>query len=88
MTLNSTVALSAVAGSAVEVNWTGPDNQDDFIEIVTIGATPDTKPVSAARTTQGSPLSLFAPGTAGEYEVRYMMRSNKEILAVAPLIVE
>jgi Ca-activated chloride channel family protein len=82
------VNTPVAAGSVVEVNWEGPDNQDDFIEIVAIDATPELKPLSAARTAQGSPLSLFAPSAAGDYEVRYMMRGNKEILAVTPLVVE
>jgi Ca-activated chloride channel family protein len=76
------------AGGVVEVTWTGPANKNDFIEIVAAGADVNAQPLSKASVSQGSPLSLFAPGSTGKYEVRYNMRDNKEILASAPLSVE
>jgi len=85
----SVSAVSPVAaGSVVEVTWTGPKNSEDYIEIVTSGAAADARPVSAARTAQGSPLSLFAPDTAGDYEVRYKTRDTGKVLARTALKVE
>ena len=81
---NPTVA----AGTVVEVTWTGPKNSEDYIEIVASGAKADATPVSAARTAQGSPLSLFAPETAGDYEIRYKMRGSGKVLASTALKVE
>lgn len=79
---------STTPGGVVEVTWTGPGNQNDFLEIVPAGADAKAKPLSEARSAQGSPLSLFAPGSAGDYIVRYRMRDNGEVLATAPLTVE
>ena len=88
----ATASVSAIspvaAGSVVEVTWTGPNNSEDYIEIVTGGAAADARPVSAARTAQGSPLSLFAPETAGDYELRYKMRDSGKVLARTVLKVE
>ncbi len=88
----ATASVSAnspvVAGSVVEVTWTGPENSEDYIEIVASGAAADATPVSAARTAQGSPLSLFAPESAGDYEVRYKMRDSGKVLATTALKVE
>lgn len=79
---------SVAAGGVVEVTWTGPANREDFIEIVPAGAAADAAPISETRTVQGSPLQIFAPGTAGDFEVRYKMRDTGEVLASAPLSVE
>ncbi|VAW14309.1 von Willebrand factor type A domain protein [hydrothermal vent metagenome] len=79
---------SVVAGEVVEVIWSGPANRNDFIEIVEAGASPDARPLSKARTSQGSPLSLFAPDEAGQYEIRYKMRNNGRVLARVALNVE
>lgn len=85
-TLAATQAV--VTGGIVQVKWTGPGNRNDFIEIVPAGSDADAHPITEARTAQGSPLSLFAPGSAGLYEVRYKMRDTKEVLASTDLSVE
>ncbi len=82
------VAPSVASGGVVEVTWTGPANQEDFIEIVPLGAAANAKPLGHARTAQGSPLSIFAPASAGDYIVRYKMRDSGKVLASAPLKVE
>ncbi len=76
------------AGGTLKVAWSGPANWEDFIEIVPAGAPPKTKPVAATRTSQGSPLPIFAPGQPGRYEIRYVMRETGEVAASIPLTVE
>ena len=83
-----TVTSPVAAEGVIEVAWTGPANQNDFIEIVAGDAADKDAPMSAARTAQGSPLSLFAPATPGEYRVRYKMRDSNEVIASEVLIVE
>ncbi|MDD3756618.1 MAG: VWA domain-containing protein [Advenella sp.] len=75
-----TVPDSVVAGSVIEVTWSGPGNRQDFIEVVPMDATPETAPLAATRVSQGSPLSVHAPAIPGIYQVRYMMRDTKEVL--------
>ncbi|NYT62588.1 VWA domain-containing protein [Alcaligenaceae bacterium] len=79
---------SVAAGSTFSVEWTGPGNRNDFIEIVAHDAPVNAKPLNATRTSQGSPLQMFAPGIAGQYHVRYVMRDTKEVAAHVLLIVE
>ncbi|GAB5471269.1 MAG: hypothetical protein Kilf2KO_42990 [Rhodospirillales bacterium] len=76
------------AGGTLQVSWRGPGNWEDFIEIHPAGAPDKTKPLAATRTSQGSPLPIFAPGQAGDYEVRYVMRETGEVAARRPLTVE
>lgn len=71
---------SVVAGTAIEVTWSGPGNQQDFIEVVPTDATPETTVIAATRVSQGSPLFVHAPAIPGIYQIRYMMRDTKEVL--------
>ncbi len=79
---------SVKAGGTLKVAWTGPANWEDFIEIVPAGAPPKSKAVAATRTSQGSPMPIFAPGQPGQYEIRYVMRDTGEVAASIPLSVE
>lgn len=76
------------AGEAIEVNWTGPAAKGDTIEIVAAGAEDGASPLAKAGTVQGSPLFIYAPEEAGEYEVRYKVKDTGKVLAKAPLSVE
>lgn len=69
-------------GSTIEVQWTGPGNREDFIEIIPSDASEHATPIAATRVTQGNPLSIHAPAVPGTYQVRYMMRDIKKVLAI------
>ncbi|MGE4533754.1 hypothetical protein, partial [Halomonas sp.] len=71
---------SAEAGGVVNVAWQGPGRYEDFIQIVAADASDDAEAIREARASQGSPLQLFAPPTAGEYELRYRASDSGEIL--------
>ncbi|MEO5957745.1 MAG: hypothetical protein ABIZ49_12360, partial [Opitutaceae bacterium] len=78
------VSLSApatvAAGTSIAVVWMGPNNVNDYITIVAKG-TPDAEYGSYATTTKGSPLTLTAPKTAGEAELRYVSGQGRKVLA-------
>ena len=57
-------------GATFEVEWTGPDGPSDYITIVPAGSAAGTY-ASYAYTNNGSPVTLTAPTTAGNYEIRY-----------------
>jgi hypothetical protein len=61
---------SAVAGGTFAVNWTGPSNQRDFINIVPKGAR-EGESGSWSYTSEGNPVTMRAPLVPGEYELRY-----------------
>ncbi|HSH30330.1 MAG TPA: hypothetical protein VK971_10515 [Thiohalobacter sp.] len=60
--------------------WQGPGRYVDFIQIVAADAPDDAEAIREARASQGSPLQLFAPASAGEYELRYRASDSGEIL--------
>lgn len=58
------------AGTELEVVWTGPNNEHDYITIVPSAASPG-EYMNYIYSREGSPLRLTAPEEAGAYELRY-----------------
>jgi Ca-activated chloride channel family protein len=78
------ITLSApeevVAGSAVNVEWAGPDNSQDYITLVPKG-TKDGQYGNYTETRKGSPMQVRAPIMEGEAELRYMSGQGAKVLA-------
>ncbi len=77
---------SAAAGGTIEVKWTGPNNERDYIAIGE--TTPGGRlylDYKYSRT--GSPLKLAVPEKPGNYEVRYILGVGDTIIARQPLTV-
>jgi len=70
----------AVAGSVVEVEWTGPGKEDDFVTIVP-KSFEDNQHADYKYTRQGSPLKITVPGDLGACEVRYVSAVGNTVLA-------
>jgi Ca-activated chloride channel homolog len=80
-------ALDTVeAGVELEVTWTGPNAEGDFVTIVTAGATEWTNE-DYFYTTEGSPSRLTIPSAAGDYELWYVSGADEAVLARRPLSV-
>ncbi|CAN0036191.1 unnamed protein product, partial [Chrysoparadoxa australica] len=75
---------SAVAGSTIQVDWTGPDAKGDYLSV----AKPDDKGyVNYVYTRDGTPGALVMPPEAGSYELRYIMAQDKTVLATRAITV-
>lgn len=74
------------AGAPVEVTWSGPDNDNDYISVAEQGSDDDAY-VDYTRTRNGSPLTVRVPDTPGDYEIRYVTAENDEVLVRAPITV-
>ena len=75
-TASLTAPASVPAGEEFTVQWTGPNQERDFIGLVKADAAEGTYSGPYDYTTKGSPLTLRAPDAAGEYELRYMMAES------------
>jgi len=77
------------AGAPVALAWTGPANDGDYIDIVPQGHTDTSSEITYAYTSSGSPSRLTAPGTPGDYEIRYIAEGpgGRQIIESAPLTV-
>lgn len=71
---------TAAVGSTVLVEWSGPDYQNDYIDV----APPDAKSnayINYAYTRKGSPAEVQMPVEAGTYVLRYVMSQDRTVLA-------
>lgn len=77
VTLEAPVQVSA--GAKFEVQWTGPNNERDYVGIGTLD--PAKRPyITYVYTRNGSPISLNAPDEPGDYEVRYFLGQGNKIV--------
>jgi len=79
-------AAQVAAGARFEVAWTGPSGQGDYVTIVARGAERWTNE-SYFDTSTGSPGSLVAPTTAGDYELGYVVGADRSVAARRPIAV-
>lgn len=82
-----TAPTSAVAGSTIELAWTGPDNDSDFIGITAIDAEGYNRFANTTRTRDGSPLDLLMPVIPGEYVLEYVLGQDRVRVASVPFTV-
>ncbi len=78
----------ADAGETIQVGWTGPGNEGDFISIDPVGA-PDATYGPYQYTRTGNPIEIIVPDEVGSYEIRYHLGSGKyPVLGSSPIEVE
>ncbi len=72
------------AGATVQVDWTGPDYQNDYIAVTESG---EETYINYTYTREGSPLGLKLPGKPGTYDIIYTLNQDREIIARVPIVV-
>ena len=78
---------AALAGSTIEIEWTGPRTRDDYITVVEAGA-PDKEYNQYVRVRDESPVKLMVPDQLGNYEIRYVLNTSRRVLASVPITLE
>jgi Ca-activated chloride channel family protein len=79
-------ADEVVAGAAVKIVWTGPNNAADYLTIVA-ATTPEGQYGNYTNTAKGSPLVVRAPMRVGAAEIRYMTGQGAKVLARRPIMI-
>jgi hypothetical protein len=69
---------SAAAGGEILVNWTGPNNERDFVGL---GVPGRDAYLNYEYTRKGSPIKLAVPEEPGAYEIRYFLGVDNAIIA-------
>ncbi len=82
-----TAPASAVAGSTVELGWTGPGYDDDFIGVTPVGAEGNYRFANRAGTGNGSPLRLLMPTEPGAYVLEYVVGQDRSALTTVPITI-
>ena len=67
-------------GSQIEVAWTGPNGQLDFVTVA-VPAAPEGAYLDYAHTKLGSPARFAVPDKPGTYELRYVAAASNQVLA-------
>ncbi len=76
-TLNA--PASAHLNTPITVNWTGPNNENDFLTIVAPDA-PNSAYGKYTETAKGSPATLVTPNQTGRFEIRYVTGQGRQVL--------
>jgi Ca-activated chloride channel homolog len=71
---------TAVAGSTINVGWSGPNEDRDYLSTAAVGVR-DGKYITYSYTSNGQTLGLQMPPTPGTYEIRYVLNSPTRVLA-------
>lgn len=66
----------AVAGGRVQVDWTGPNNDAEYITVVPLGAPEGSYTQYVYTKDHASPVDLLLPPQPGSYEIRYVNESQ------------
>lgn len=82
VTAPATVAM----GASFEAGWTGPDNARNFLTVVPPDAA--TNAHDSFAYTRAPKVTLVAPETPGEFEVRLVSADSTRVLARRPLTVQ
>jgi len=78
----------AVAGSEIEIGWTGPDYSSDYIAVGPEGAKGSSQWQAYAYTSEGNPVSISLPAEPGTYILRYFMAQDKTSISEQKLIIK
>lgn len=87
VTATLTASAEAMAGSPVEVQWTGPRAPGSWIGMVPVGAPVTGHLVGGFTYVENatSPLNMVAPATPGAYEIRFIEGVDNTQLAMRPI---
>ena len=86
----SLTAPSAASGAEpLSIEWTGPGNPGDYIDVVPAGYAATSGEIAYAYAASGNPAKFSAPGAAGAYEIRYVIEGpgGRKVLASSPLTI-
>ncbi len=75
----------AEIGAVIEIIWTGPNNDGDFISVKETGG--DVWGINSEGTHIGSPLKLRMPHEPGDYEIRYQLAEEREVILRQPITI-
>lgn len=76
------------AGATFTVEWTGPGESRDDIQVSKPGSDPGAHETTIRVTSDGRPVKLKAPAAPGTYELRYWSGPNRTVVETVPITVD
>ena len=80
-----TAPATAVAGSTIEVGWSGPNATNDYLGVGTEDATGAARWQNYTYTREGAPLMLQMPLSTGPHTITYFLDDTRTPLATATI---
>jgi Ca-activated chloride channel family protein len=87
VTAGITAPAAATAGETIQITWTGPGYDGDYIGIGQVGANGPDQWQNFVYTREGSPTNLLIPPAAGDYMIRYFIGQDRQEIASVPISV-
>ncbi|KIN63384.1 Von Willebrand factor type A domain protein [Sulfitobacter noctilucicola] len=78
----------AAAGSSIEVAWTGPNYDGDYVGIGQTGGSGSSQWKAYGETANGPVLAIKLPDTPGDYTVKYFVGADRVSIAERALKIE
>ncbi len=75
---------TAPAGSNLQIGWTGPDYERDYVSVAAVGER-DGAYINYTYTRDGTPLTLPMPPLPGDYELRYVVGQDNTVMVRQPI---
>jgi hypothetical protein len=91
LTITAAEASLEMSGAAdvaawIEVNWTGPATEGDFVSLARRDQPPGAS-VNRTPVKNGNPARVRAPSDPGEYEVRYILGRGNRLIMKTPITI-
>ncbi|MBO9409644.1 VWA domain-containing protein [Shimia sp. R9_1] len=83
-----TAPAVGTAGDTIVVDFTGPENRNDFIGIVPVGDGGKSKGRHTFRLRNGGPAKLILPDEAGIYDIHYFLAGENVRIATTQITIE
>jgi Ca-activated chloride channel homolog len=84
-TASLSVPPKGFVGAVLDVQWTGPNNDADYIGICKPGSIDI---LDCSSTSSGSPINISLPTEPGLYEIKYFVGQDNSVLASVSIVVK
>ena len=83
-TATLSAAASGKAGSSVQLEWSGPADNGDYIGICQSG---ENELLEYGSTCYGNPVHLTLPTQPGAFEIKYFVGQDNSVLVSIPFVI-
>lgn len=79
---------TAAPGATIEVAWTGPNYDGDYVGIGKVGQTGSGQWAAYGLTADGAILTITVPDEPGDYVIRYFVDADRTAIASRPIAIQ
>ncbi len=80
--------LTASPGTRIEVQWTGPGNQRDFVALASPDSDTDRFITQTVIKADSNTVQVRIPDVSGNYVLRYVLANDRQVIAELPISIQ